>query len=312
MKRAKLIALICIFLIAVSIPVNVYACGGFVALRNEKIFHSVYCERIHFADYKSLIWFNEAKDAEVWGYEMCEECSIHHDYGYKSDWCDFYIFETDDPLMRTAMERSFEIGFEAGHESGKESMHEEVNWAYEDGYDDGYEQGRYVGREAAEEEYISEQQYVKEQRRQSWESLFGIAGLLVIVTYVFDWLDKRKTKHKNVSDSQMKETKQSNSQHSTETEEKQKIRKQIAELKIELAESDKVYAKNKKILSDAFTDKDLEVMVKNGEFTKEQVNDYVVQRENLRAILKHMPSTRAMTVELINDLSKQLAELEHK
>lgn len=193
MKKRFLAVLLSILLLSTLIPLHAFACGGFVAIRGETIFHSVYCAEIMGAEYDSLIWFNRAADAEVWGYTMCEECSDYHDYDFHSDICDYY-FETDDPLLITTMELSLECGYEAGRESGRESMHDEVNWAYEDGYDDGYEQGRYVGRETAEEEYISKQQYVKEQRRQSWESLFGIAGLLVIVTYVFNWLDNRKKK----------------------------------------------------------------------------------------------------------------------
>lgn len=194
MKKIKLIVLICILLIAVSIPVNVYACGGFVALRNEKVFHSVYCEKIYFVDYNSLIWFNEAKDAEVWGYEICEECSIYHDYGYDGSCCDFYIFETNDPLMRTAMERSFEVGVETGREVEREFMSGEINQAYEDGYENGYEEGRYNGLKEKEGEYISEQKHQKEQRRQSLEGLFVTIGFLVAIAYVSQWIDNRKKK----------------------------------------------------------------------------------------------------------------------
>ena len=115
------------------------------------------------AEYDSLIWFNRAADAEVWGYTMCEECSDYHDYDFHSDICDYY-FETDDPLLITTMELSLECGYEAGCESGRESMHEEVNWAYEDGYEDGRDRGRLEGREEAESEYEYRREEIRENR----------------------------------------------------------------------------------------------------------------------------------------------------
>lgn len=193
MKRNASIMLIVAILVLSLIPISAYACGGFVALRGETIFHSVYCEEIWGVEYNSLIWFNKASDAEVWGYTMCEECSIFHDYNFDTDYCDYY-FETDNPLLLTAMELSFTYGSDGGYEMGRESALEDLGYEYENGYDAGYEDGRYQGRVEGREEAETEYERNKEEMRENRECLFAIVLGLVAIGYIINWLDNRKKK----------------------------------------------------------------------------------------------------------------------
>lgn len=193
MKKNAFIMLIIAIFVFCLVPISASACGGFVALRSETIFHSVYCEEIWGVEYDSLIWFNKASDAEVWGYTMCEECSIFHDYNFHTDYCDYY-FETDNPLLLTAMELSFTDGSEGGYERGRESAIEDLGNEYENGYDAGYKDGRYSGmeegREEAELEYERNKEEIRENRKGFWGLLLGI----VAIGYIINWSDSRKKK----------------------------------------------------------------------------------------------------------------------
>lgn len=193
MKKRFLIVVLSVMLLPALIPFHVSACGGFVAHRSESTFHSVYCSKIFGMDYNSLIWFNTASDAEVWGYTMCEECSHCHDYNFHTDYCDYY-FETDDPLLLTAMEISFTYGSEGGYERGRESALEDLGNEYENGYDAGYKDGRYSGmeegREEAELEYERNKEEIQENREGFWGLLLGI----VAIGYIINWTDSRKKK----------------------------------------------------------------------------------------------------------------------
>lgn len=93
-------------------------------------------------------------------------------------------------------------------------------------------------------------------------------------------------------------------------EKKQELRNHIAKLKNDLKESDKSYAENKKILSEAFSDEELTRMVTNGEFPADRVEEYKEQRRSLEMIISFMPTARETMVKHIGDLTKELAELE--
>ena len=185
----KLLVALSILLLSALIPLNASACGGFVALRGEQIFHSVYCDEILGVEYNSLIWFNAASDAEVWGYSMCEKCADWHDNDFHSDYCDYY-FETNDPLLLTAMELSIECGYEGGREHERE---EHSNY-YDQGYEDGYEEGRYRGRIEGIEESESSYAAQKEEIRENRQGAIGTIGFCVAIAFIINWFDRRKKK----------------------------------------------------------------------------------------------------------------------
>lgn len=93
-------------------------------------------------------------------------------------------------------------------------------------------------------------------------------------------------------------------------DEKQKLRERIEREKRTLKECDDSYLQNKKILSEAYTDEQLQEMVGNGEFTDDAINEYKRNRENLILILGNYQTMRQTMVKNIGELSMQLAELE--
>lgn len=93
-------------------------------------------------------------------------------------------------------------------------------------------------------------------------------------------------------------------------DEKQKLRERIEREKRTLKECDDSYLQNKKILSEAYTDEQLQEMVEHGEFTDDAINEYKRNRENLILILGKYQTMRQTMVKNIGELSRQLAELE--
>ena len=91
---------------------------------------------------------------------------------------------------------------------------------------------------------------------------------------------------------------------------KQELKKRIADLKKALKESDESYNTNKKILSEAYSDEELDRMLAKGQFSADKVKEYKDQRHNLEVMIDFMPSARKNLVRLIGDASKELAELE--
>lgn len=93
---------------------------------------------------------------------------------------------------------------------------------------------------------------------------------------------------------------------------RQKIKDDIAKLNTDLKEHDEAYIKNKQIFDEAFSDEDLRQMVSKGQFPADQVDEYVEQREALAMYIRGCPAIRNTLVGLINDLTKELAELDRQ
>lgn len=88
------------------------------------------------------------------------------------------------------------------------------------------------------------------------------------------------------------------------------LRRDIAALETELKEMDIVDAKNAKMFSEAFTDDQLSRMVARGEFPANKVKEYAEARKNLENFVRNAPNSRKIKVAFIDDLKKQIAELE--
>ena len=189
MKRKTAMIVIAVILMLSLLPLSASACGGYVAIKNEKTFHSIYCDEIIGAEYNSLIWFSTKSDAESLGYTLCNACSWDHDYDFEDGFCNC-IFKTEDPFLNAVMELSFETGFDLGREAGKEDALADLDNEYEAGYDNGYEAGREIGRREAEEAYKSHQEEMRENRQGAFALVIG----LVAIGYVINWLDKSKKK----------------------------------------------------------------------------------------------------------------------
>ena len=137
--RKSVLAVISILFLSVLIPVKASACGGFVAVKGEKIFHSVYCDDVEGLNLKNLRWYDTAKKAESAGLKMCKKCAKFRDDDFDSAYCPMY-FESADPLTITAMELSLEKGREIGEESGYQTAYDDFyNGRYEAGYQEGYD-----------------------------------------------------------------------------------------------------------------------------------------------------------------------------
>lgn len=199
MKRlANKIIFLLIFVIVV--PISTSACGGFIAIKGEKIFHSVYCEKIVFENLDKMRWFDTASKAEGAGLEMCELCSECYDWYYDSEYCDFYWF-SDDRLLLTAMELSVDYGrileaenYELDHECDYESGYlSGYDYGYEAGYDEGYERGYEAGHDQGVLDGIAKAERKAEERKEEVAEnrkglVFTIAGLVVfsLLAYFFD------------------------------------------------------------------------------------------------------------------------------
>lgn len=88
------------------------------------------------------------------------------------------------------------------------------------------------------------------------------------------------------------------------------IRRQIAQLELDLEERKVVDPKNVKILAEAYSDEQLQRMVRAGEFPAEKVDEYIQQRDLLESCVRNAPRMRELIGGMIEDLKKQLADLE--
>lgn len=208
MRKRILRFLLVFVLLSTVIPVSASACGGFVAIKGEKVFHSVYCEKMKFENLDNMRWFDTAQKAENSGLKMCESCSDYSDWDFDSEYCDSY-WTTGDHLLLTAMELSMEYGHEIGSENaiddyvaeyGSFEEKEGYNFGYEEGYYQGYDQGKsdyenatYTdgfddGYERAEAEYkdrISELEAVHSKELSAAESQIPWVTILVIAAIAF-------------------------------------------------------------------------------------------------------------------------------
>lgn len=168
-KKIALLAMSAAVLLV--LPVRANACGGFIAVRGEKLFHSVYCDELKWAELDKLRWFNTAQEAERSGLKMCEACAEHIESDFVLDDC-FVYFESSDPLTITAMERSAEYGEEVGFEIAKE----ELGLGYDSGYEAGYEDGYSAAKLDAE--YLYRKQ---EEEREKANQLSELQTLCILV-----------------------------------------------------------------------------------------------------------------------------------
>lgn len=157
-------------------PLTVSACGGFVAIRGERVFHSVYCDSIEFVNLDKLRWFDTAEGAKKSGLKMCEECSEYSDWDFDSDGCSTY-WTTDNHLLLTAMEMSYDYGNATGHEAASE----EYDWYYESGYEAGLE---FIKSEL-ESEYKTKVSDIEKQAKKAEEAAALNAYMISAVLGVF-------------------------------------------------------------------------------------------------------------------------------
>ena len=88
------------------------------------------------------------------------------------------------------------------------------------------------------------------------------------------------------------------------------LKRYIYQFEKQLAESDAIYANNKKILSETLTDEELQKRVSAGQFQASRVDEYIDAREALKVFVDTAPEIRADTVGFIEDMKKELASLQ--
>lgn len=181
------VVLLFILIISFLVPLSVSACGGFVGVKGEKIFHSVYCDEIAFENMDKMRWFDTAEKAERSGLKMCEICADYYDWYYDPEFCDYYWF-TDDPLIMTAMELSLEYG----QVQGEENAAEEYNWYYESGFEDGYNKGFEDGTYESNSKLENKQEQIKNNRN---GTIFTIA-IIICIPAAFNYIDVQTRKRK--------------------------------------------------------------------------------------------------------------------
>lgn len=143
-------------------PVRALACGGFVALKGEKVYHSIYCTLVDGCSFSDLRWYDTSKQAESAGLKPCDECSEYSDWSFS---CDYYEphWWTEDRLLWTAMEMEFDLGIEIGNENGyadgfsngQTGYEYSMKDYYELGYDEGYENGKNNGYDSGYDDGVS-------------------------------------------------------------------------------------------------------------------------------------------------------------
>lgn len=212
MKKRFLRFLLVFVLLATVIPISASACGGFVAIKGEKVFHSIYCEEMTFENLDNMRWFDTAQKAKNSGLTMCESCSDYSDWDFDSEYCDSY-WVTDDHLLLTAMELSMEYGVYSSEEYWYEKFYDQYgyledsdgySWGYQEGidkgYDNGYEAARaefenatytdgfddgYERAEAECKERISELESVHREELSAAESQIPWVTILVVAVIAF-------------------------------------------------------------------------------------------------------------------------------
>lgn len=140
--RKRLLQFVMALMLCIAVfPLKTDACGGFVAIKGEKVFHSIYCDAIEFENLDNMRWFDTASKAEKSGLEMCELCSDYYDLDFDSEYCDGY-WTTSDHLLLTAMELSMEYGIYSSEEYWYERFYDQYGYLEDsDGYSFGYQEG---------------------------------------------------------------------------------------------------------------------------------------------------------------------------
>lgn len=93
-------------------------------------------------------------------------------------------------------------------------------------------------------------------------------------------------------------------------EKKRKLKEEIAKMEAALKAHDAAYKENKQILSEAYTDEQLLLLVANGEFPAEHVKEYLDLRRNLTMFVDSAAQIRKMHIGMIDDLKRQLSQFE--
>lgn len=181
MRKKILPILITIILLPAVVPVHTYACGGFVALKGESVYHSVYCDLVEGCHLDDLRWYDTSAQAETAVLKPCDECSKYADWEYS---CSFYEpnWKTDNHLLWTAMEMEFDLGSELGNENGyaegfsdgKTGYEYSVDDYYEMGYDEGYKIGKENGYDYGYDDGVSAgKERAKKELREEFEEEYS-------------------------------------------------------------------------------------------------------------------------------------------
>lgn len=141
--------------------------------------------------------------------------------------------------------------------------------------------------------------------------IYGTVLIFQIIYIVLCFVLAKKTRKNGSEETKEADVvKQAPAVEDTNQARKQELREHIEKLKKQLKESDESYAANSKILSEAFSDEELDQMVANGEFPADKVEEYKDQRRSLEMLVTFMPTARKDLVRFIGDATKELAELE--
>lgn len=208
--RKNIAAIFCLVLLfVIALPVN--ACGGFVAIKGEKIVHSVYCTELQECNFDKFRWFSSIEKAKNNGLSICDECSEYctSDWDYDSD-CGFKPFTSENQMIQALLEATLEYGMELGNENGYEvgwgdamcameygnyeyDSNNSYSWndldeEYDNGYESGYDEGFKDGLLEADRKHEAKQEEIKENRK----GVFFTIIIVVAITAVLSKIDKKK------------------------------------------------------------------------------------------------------------------------
>lgn len=174
-------------------PCRAMACGGFVAVRGEHVFHSVYCDSLDWEQYRLFRWYDTEQRALNAGLTMCPECATGYYDDFDEEYCDF-AWVGSDHLLVTLVEHAYETGYM----DGEAHAEEEYSYYYNDGYDSGYSDGWAAGEDAGEDAgyrqaEADEQRKEEEYRTNRAGALFSIS-ICVGIGILCGILSKRKNK----------------------------------------------------------------------------------------------------------------------
>ena len=140
--------------------------------------------------------------------------------------------------------------------------------------------------------------------------------IIIILLLVFEivyisicvYLYKKSTnKIDEVIDTQLKS--QSISAENIENQ-KDILKEEMSKIRKDIQLCDESFNENSKILAESFSDDQLYIMIKNGEFPKKYADEYMNERKRLQNIISFLPSARQSMIDRLAELSKQLIELE--
>ena len=315
MKKRIVQIAVSLALSLILIPICVSASGGYCVIKGEEVYHSVFCSETWGYNIEDMKWCKTAKEIERTGYKPCEYCADAM-FDYEEDGSTRWFSKDEKIQNALEMERFM------GCMDSLKVLEEERDVAYEEGKSAGYEDARHEFETKLEQELNEAKKLARKDGRNVTLLLCVIFGIPVVCYFNTEKCEKEfnekevkyrteiQTLRAELSSLKSPPTNTEKINSATDFERKRSIMAKISRLQRIIDDADTSYRENKKILSESFSDYELDIMVHNGEFPADRVEDYKDQRKSLEMIISFMPKARDDMVKNIERLKQELKTIE--